>query len=72
VKDLQEGVGKDGKLSVILARISVDNRTPQRWVEEGGQVDRRFAFGGKRVPLAIDVECVSWFDVHAPAHPASP
>jgi len=72
VKDLQVGVGKDGKLPVILARISVDDRTPQRWVEEGRQVDHRYAFGGKPVPLAIDAECVSWFDVHAPAHAAAP
>jgi hypothetical protein len=72
VRDLQVGVGKDGKLPAILARISVDDMTPQRWVEEGRQVDHRFAFGGKLVPLAIDVECVSWFDVHAPAHAASP
>jgi hypothetical protein len=72
VNDLQVGVGKDGKLPAILARISVDDMTPQRWVEEGRQVDHRFAFGGKLVPLAIDVECVSWFDVHAPAHAASP
>ncbi len=72
VKDLQVGVGKDGKLPAILARISVDDVTPQRWVEEGRQVDHRFAFGGKLVPLAIDVDCISWFDVHAPAHAASP
>jgi hypothetical protein len=72
VKDLQEGVGKDGKLSAILARISVDHKTPQRWVEEGRQVDHRFAVGGKLVPLAIELECVSWFDVRAPAQTASP
>jgi len=72
VKDLQVGVGRDGKLPAILARISVDDMRPQRWMEEGRQVDHRFAFGGKVVPLAIDVACVSWFDVHAPAHAASP
>jgi hypothetical protein len=72
VKDLQEGVGKDGKLSAILARVTVDYKTPQRWVEEGRQVDHRDAFGGKLVPLDVDVECVSWFDVHAPAQAASP
>jgi hypothetical protein len=72
LKDLQVDVGKDGKLPAIMARVSVDYMTPQRWVEEGRQVDHRFASGGKLVPLAIDVECVSWFDVHAPAHAASP
>jgi hypothetical protein len=72
VKDLHVGVGKDRKLPAILAHISVDDMTPQRWVEEGRQVDHRFAFGGKLVPLAIEVECVSWFDVHAPATAASP
>ena len=72
MKDLQAGVGKDGKLAAILARISVDGTTPQRWVEEGRQVDHRLAFGGKLVPLVIEVDCVSWFDVHAPAPPASP
>lgn len=72
VKDLEVGVGKDGKLSAILARISVDYKTPHPWVEEGRQVDHRFALGGKLVPLTIDVECVSWFDVHAPAQTASP
>jgi hypothetical protein len=72
VNDLRVGVGKDGKLSAVLARISVDSMKPQRWVEEGRQVDHRSAFGGKLVPLAIDVDCVSWFDVHAPPHAASP
>jgi hypothetical protein len=24
------------------------------------------------VPLAIDVDCVSWFDIHAPAQAVSP
>jgi len=66
VKDLKVVVGKGGKLSAILATISVDYKTPQRWVEEGRQVDHRVALGGKLVPLEIDVECVSWFDVHAP------
>jgi len=72
VKDLQVGVGNDGKLSAILARITVDHMTPQRWVEKGGQVDHRVSFGRKPVPLFIDVDCVSWFDVHAPAQAASP
>jgi hypothetical protein len=73
VKDLEVGVGKDGKLPVVLARITVDDTTPQRWVQGAGeQGDHRFAFGGKLVPLAIDTECVSWFDVHGPAHAPSP
>jgi len=63
VSDLHVNVGKDGKLPAVLARISVDGRTPQRWVEEGGEVDHRFTFGRKLVPLTIEVECVSWFDV---------
>jgi hypothetical protein len=66
------GIDKDGKLSAILARIRVDHTTPQRWLEEGGESDRRFAEAGKPVPLVIDVQCLSWFDVHAPAHTASP
>jgi hypothetical protein len=72
VNELHVNVGNDGKLPVLLARISVDGRTPQRWVEEGGEVDHRTTFGRKLVPLTIEVECVSWFDVHAPAHAAAP
>jgi hypothetical protein len=72
LRDLHVNVGDGDKLPVVLARISVDGRTPQRWVEEGGEVDHRVTFGRKLVPLTIEVECVSWFDVHAPAHAASP
>jgi len=72
LKDLQMGIDKDGKLSAILARIRVDHTTPQRWLEGGGESARRFAEAGKPVPLVIDVQCLSWFDVHAPAHTASP
>jgi len=72
VNDLHVNVGKDGKLSAVLASISVDGKRPQRWLEEGGEVDHRFTFGRKLVPLEIEVRCVSWFDVRPPAHAASP
>lgn len=74
VKDVSVGVGRDGKLPALLARISVEEMTPQRWVqvENGGQGDHRSTFGGKLVPLAIDVECVSWFDVRASGGTAAP
>jgi hypothetical protein len=65
LKDLHVNVGMDGRLPALLARISVDGRRPQRWVEEGGEVDHRTTFGRKLVPLTIEVECVSWFDLHA-------
>ena len=72
VKDLLVSVGKDDKLPAILARISVDGKTPQRWAEEGGEPGHRVSFGRKLVPFTIDVKCVSWFDLRAPAHAASP
>lgn len=72
VKKLHVNVGKDGKLSAVLASISVDGKTPQRWLEEGGEVDHRFTFGGKLVPLEIEVRCVTWFDLRAPVHATSP
>jgi hypothetical protein len=72
VKDLQVNVGKGDKLPAVLARISVDGKTPQRWAEEGGEAGHRVAFGRKRVPFTIDVKCVSWFDLHATSQTGLP
>jgi hypothetical protein len=48
---------------VTLGDIQIDGLTPRRWVQQGGQVDRRSTDGETTVPAEFFVECTTWIDL---------